>query len=166
MDSDGVESDMQEYPTANNPASNPTAREGIHCLSCGYNPVGVAIGQRCPECGSEIMQFAGNRQQTSGKAITSLVLGIFSIITCIGYGIIGIPCGIIAIIFAKKARLAIQDGTAPASSLGMATAGRVCGWIGLILSSIYFLFIFTTIMIAIVGAAAAGAAGNAPVLMP
>lgn len=154
---------MQDYPTSHQEA---TANEGVLCLSCGYNLVGVRIGERCPECGSQIMQFAGNRQQSSGKAITSMVLGILSIITCLGYGILGIPCGIVAIVFAKKARLAVQAGTAPASSLGMATAGRVCGWIGLILSSLYFLIMFTIILIAVVGAAAASAAGNAPVLLP
>ena len=157
---------MQEYPTSNNSPSNTKARDGVRCLSCGYDLVGVAIGQRCPECGSEILQFASRVQQSSGKAITSMVLGILSIITRIGYGIIGIPCGIIAIVFAKKARLAVQAGTAPASSLGMATAGRVCGWIGLILSSIYFLIIFTIILIAVFGAAAATAAGNGPVILP
>lgn len=154
---------MQDHQSSYQPG---TANEGVQCLSCGYNLVGVRIGERCPECGSQIMQFASNRQQSSGKAITSMVLGILSIITCLGYGILGVPCGIIAIIFAKKARLAVQAGTAPASSLGMATAGRVCGWIGFILSAIYFLIMFTIIFIAIVGAAAASTAGNAPVIMP
>ena len=166
MDSDGVESGMQEYPTSNNAPSNTKAPDGVYCLSCGYDLVGVAIGQRCPECGSEISQFGARSQQTSGKAITSMVLGILSIVTCLGYGILGIPCGIIAIVFSKKARLAVQDGTAPASSLGMATAGRVCGWIGLILSSLYFFIIVVVILIAVFGAAAAGAAGNGPVLLP
>lgn len=111
-------------------------------------------------------QSPNGQPQTSGKAIASMVLGICSIVTCIGYGIIGIPCGIIAIVFAKKARLAVQAGTAPASSLGMATAGRVCGWIGLILSSLYFIIIVIILLVAVFGAAAAAAAGNAPVLLP
>jgi len=132
---------MQEYP-------EPTAKSGIHCQSCGYDLVGVAIGQKCPECGSEIMQFAV-KTQSSGKAIASMVLGIVSIITCMGYGIIGMPCAILAIIFAKKARLAVQDGTAPASSLGMATAGKVCGWIGVGLNSLMLLYILFIIAVLI-----------------
>ena len=96
------------------------------------------------------MQFAV-KTQSSGKAIASMVLGIVSIITCIGYGIIGMPCAILAIIFAQKARLAVQDGTAPASSLGMATAGKVCGRIGVGLNSLmllYILFIIAVIIFA------------------
>ena len=156
---------MQHYPTTPPPSSNqPAAGDTTKCLSCGYNLVGVRIGERCPECGSMIMQFA-TQTQSSGKAITSMVLGIVSIIGCLAYGILGIPCGIIAIVFAKKARLAVQAGTAPVSSLGMASAGRICGWIGLILSLIYFGF-FVFIILAALGAAAAGAAGAGPTLLP
>jgi hypothetical protein len=150
---------MQEYPT-----SEPAARSGIRCQSCNYDLVGVVIGQRCPECGTPVVQFA-SLNQSSGKAITSMVCGIFAIIGCFAYGIIGVPCGIVAIVFAKKARLAIQDGSAPASSQGMATAGRVCGWIGLILSSIYLVMMIVVVLIAILGAAA-GAAAAAPILLP
>ncbi|MDF1809837.1 MAG: DUF4190 domain-containing protein [Phycisphaerales bacterium] len=150
---------MQDYPT-----SEPKARSGIRCQSCSYDLIGVVIGDRCPECGTQVMQWA-SQQQSSGKAITSMVLGILAIITCLGYGILGVPCGIVAIVFAKKARLAVQDGTAPASSLGMATAGRICGWIGLILSALYLLAIIGIIVIAAVGAAAAGAAAG-PFLLP
>ncbi len=155
---------MPEYPTPN---ESPTAKEGVHCLSCGYDLVGVAIGQHCPECGSVIMQFA-TRRQTSGKAVASMVLGIISIVTCAGYGVIGMPCAILAIVFAKKARLAIQDGTAPVNSQSMATAGRVCGWIGVVLNGLTLLLLifYLLIFIGFVGAAAAGAAGNAPVILP
>jgi len=139
----------------------PNAREGIKCLSCGYSIVGLTLGERCPECGTQILQFASHTAQSSGKAITSMVLGIVSIVTCMAYGIIGLPCGIIAVVFAKKARIAIQDGTAPVNSQGMATAGRVCGWIGIILNSLmvaYLLFI----VLMFIGLFAAGAAGAGP----
>jgi len=139
----------------------PDAGENINCLSCGYNIVGLRLGDRCPECGTQVMQFASQSAQSSGKAITSMVLGIVSIISCMAYGIIGLPCGIVAVVFAKKARLAIQDGTAPVSSQGMATAGKVCGWIGIILSSImllYFLFIIFVVVLGIF----AGSSGITP----
>ena len=139
----------------------PDAGANINCLSCGYNIVGLRLGDRCPECGTQVMQFASQSAQSSGKAITSMVLGIVSIISCMAYGIIGLPCGIVAVVFAKRARLAIQDGTAPVSSQGMATAGKVCGWIGIILSSImllYFLFIILVIVVGIF----AGSSGMTP----
>jgi len=139
----------------------PDAGENINCVSCGYNIVGLRLGDRCPECGTQVMQFASQSTQSSGKAITSMVLGIVSIISCMAYGIIGLPCGIIAVVFAKKARIAIQDGTAPVSSQGMATAGKVCGWIGIILSSlmlVYFLFIILVVVIGIF----AGSSGVTP----
>tara|TARA_R110002111_G_scaffold244368_1_gene306468 strand:+ start:337 stop:678 length:342 start_codon:yes stop_codon:yes gene_type:complete len=109
----------------------------------------------------------GMNNQTSGKAIASMVLGIISIVTCMGYGIIGMPCAILAIIFAKKARLAIRAGTAPPSSQGMASAGRVCGWIGVVLNSFMLIYLLVVIVILIIaaGAAAAGATGN-PTLLP
>jgi hypothetical protein len=143
------------------PTANPHARNGVVCLSCGYDLVGVRIGDRCPECGSVVNQF-GSRQQTQGKAIASMVLGIVSLVTCFAYGLIGMPCAILAIIYAKKARLAVQAGTAPVSSLGMATAGRVCGWIGVVLNGIglaFFLFYVVIFVVAIVGGAAAVAGG-------
>lgn len=142
------------------PSQMPQAGEGVRCLSCGYSIVGVRIGERCPECGSVINQFGTTATQTSGRAITSMVLGIISIVTCFAYGLIGMPCAVLAIIFAKKARLAVQAGTAPATSLGMATAGKVCGWIGVGLNSIGLILFFVYIAIFIV-AMFAGFTGNA-----
>lgn len=100
--------------------------------------------------------------QTSGKAIASMVLGICSIVTCMGYGVVGMPCAILAIVFAKKARLAIQAGTAPASSQGMASAGKVCGWIGFVLNSLMLMVLafYILIVIGIIGAAAVGASAG------
>jgi hypothetical protein len=121
-------------------------------MSCGYEIVGVAVGGHCPECGSVIRQFAVQGGQTQGKAIAALVLGICAIVmSCMTYGVAGLPCGILAVIFAKQARLAVQNGTAPVSSLGMATAGRVCGWIGLALSGVFLLLLAGMIVLSIVG---------------
>lgn len=157
---------MQENNSSNPRYDAPSTRDGIHCQSCGYDLTGVPIGQQCPECGNKVMPF-GMNNQTSGKAIASMVLGIISIVTCMGYGIIGMPCAILAIIFAKKARLAIRAGTAPPSSQGMASAGRVCGWIGVVLNSFMLIYLLVVIVILIIaaGAAAAGATGN-PTLLP
>lgn len=147
-----------------NQAPGNTLQEGSYvCLNCGYNLLGGSIGAPCPECGTPVAQFGQQPDQTQGKAIASMVLGICSLITCFAYGIIGMPCAIIAIVLAKKARLAVQAGTAPQSSLGMASAGRICGWIGVVLNSLVLLLLlfYVLMMIGIVAAGAAGAAGGA-----
>lgn len=94
-----------------------------------------------------------------------MVLGICSIVTCMMYGIPGIVCGILGIVFSKQAMAAIENGTAPHTSEGMAKAGKICGWIGLSLSLLMVLvmIIYIIVIIGVLGAAAAGAA---PVLMP
>lgn len=147
------------------PHQAPQAAEGVRCISCGYSLAGVRIGDRCPECGSVINQFAINPAQSSGRAIASMVLGIVSIITCFAYGLIGMPCGVLAVMFARKARLAVQDGTAPATSLGMASAGRICGWVGIVLNSIGLLLFFVYIgfiIFAIIAGASGGSGGFGP----
>lgn len=111
----------------------------ITCRSCGYDLRGVALGSRCPECGTPVVQ-AGAAAMSSGKAVASLVLGIVSIVSCMLYGLPSIVCGPLAIYFSKKARVEIQTGHAPLTSEGMARAGRICGIIGTCLGGIYVLF--------------------------
>lgn len=93
-----------------------------------------------------------------------MVLGICAIVTCSAYGVPGMICGILAVVFAKKAEEGIADGSAPESSRGMLKAGRICGWIGIALSALFFLIVVGMLMLGIVGAAA-GAASN-PTLLP
>jgi len=159
--------DMQEpgerdQPSADSPPDEP--REGetapatieresaIPCLSCGFDLRGLRLGERCPECGTAINAIAPPAGQRSGPAVASMVLGICSLVACMFYGVIGLPCGIIAMVYARKARVLAQTGEAPMSSLGMAKAGRVCGLIGIILNSLmlalvlaYFVFIIVVI---------------------
>lgn len=145
-------------------AADVRAPSGVACFSCGYNLVGVRIGDPCPECGTAVNQF-GTSNQTQGKAVASMVLGIVSLVTCMAYGVIGMPRAILAIVYAKKARLAVQAGAAPVTSLGMATAGRVCGWIGVVLNGIgltFLLFYLAILLVAVVGGAAAASGGVGP----
>lgn len=65
---------------------------------------------------------------TSGMAVASLVLGIVSV------SILSLICGILAVVFAGRARAEIAAGRASPGSLGMAKAGRICGWVGIGLS--------------------------------
>lgn len=106
----------------------------VFCVQCGYNLTGVAIGSTCPECGRTVApSFHGQMLPTSGKAIASLVLGICSIVGCVFYGIPSLICGPLAIIFALMAKRQVADAKAGGSSAGMATAGLVCGIVGLCL---------------------------------
>ena len=69
--------------------------------------------------------------QTSGFAITSMVLGILGIcgsIMCIG-GVLGIP----AIIFGHLARGAIRRSNGSITGDGMAIAGLICGYIAIVI---------------------------------
>ena len=129
------------------PASNdviPVSPEPttVFCIQCGYNLTGITIGSTCPECGRAVApSFHGQVLPTSGKAVASLVLGICSIPGCMLYGVPAIICGILGIFFANNARAQLKAGQAGGSTQGMATAGFVCGIIGLCLGLIYFGFI-------------------------
>lgn len=110
----------------------------VFCVQCGYNLTGVAIGSTCPECGRTVApSFHSQMLPTSGKAVAALVLGICSIPVCVLYGIPAIICGVLAIIFARVAKAQVSEGEASPTSKGMATAGLICGIIGLCLGLLY-----------------------------
>ncbi len=73
--------------------------------------------------------------QTNGKAITSLVLGILAVVTIFtGWGtIVGLVFGIIGIIFAVNAK---KEMVAGEKGQGMATAGMVCSIIGTVVAGL------------------------------
>ena len=132
----------------------------IQCPQCNHslNASEQAIGRRvsCPNCKHQfVLSAPANtanaveegggpaganppyyqqplpRLPTSGFAIASLVLGIISIPTCVLYGVPSLVCGILAIIFAKTATRDIATGVVSPASTGMASAGKICGWVGL-----------------------------------
>jgi hypothetical protein len=104
-------------------------------------------------------QTQGQQQFTGGQiplpnATAVLVTGIISIVGCFCYGIVGIICGIIAMVLAKKDMAlynANPSGYTPGSFSNL-KAGKTCAIVGLILSALYLLIII--IMIATVGFAA------------
>ena len=104
----------------------------VRCPNCGYNLTGVSIGSICPECGLVVGHGAlgGQTGPTSGKAVTSMVLGIVSIVGCMFYGLPSLICGPLAIVFSRLAQRQINDGEVGGGSQGMATAGLICGIIG------------------------------------
>lgn len=115
----------------------------VDCPNCGYNLTGVAIGGNCPECGLMIGRGTVNNPNlpTNGNAVAAMVLGICSIVLCPMYGVLSLVCGPLAIYFAGSARRQIRTGHYAASSEGLATAGRVTGWIGLSLGLLALLIV-------------------------
>jgi hypothetical protein len=57
-------------------------------------------------------------------------------------------CGVLAIIFSRIANAQIQQGEAGANSKGMATAGMICGIIGLGLGLVYICVVVAFIIVA------------------
>ncbi|PZP45818.1 MAG: hypothetical protein DI598_12850 [Pseudopedobacter saltans] len=93
--------------------------------------------------------FSNNTQRDLPNATAVLILGIISIIGCFCYGIIGIICGVIALILASK-DLKLY-GTTPESftdnSLKNLKSGKTCAIIGLSLSALYILALIVIVII-------------------
>ena len=81
------------------------------------------------------------------NATAALVLGIISIPTCICYGIIGLACGIIALILAGKAKKLYDENPSlyTIGSFKNMQAGKVCGIIGVSLSSLYLIYVIVVL---------------------
>jgi len=80
-----------------------------------------------------------------------LVLGIISIVLCWCTGLVGIACGIIALIMSGKGK-AIYESSPESytiSSFNNMKAGKICAIIGTILSAIYL--VYYVILIAFYG---------------
>lgn len=101
---------------------------------------------------NQFNQFGGQRKLPNSVAV--LVLGICSIFPgCFCGGLIGIICGIIALVLAKKDMKAYNanPNDFSVSSYNNLKGGRVCAIVGLCLSSL--LLIFYIIYFVILGAA-------------
>ena len=120
----------------------PAPRFSVRCVRCGYDLVGLTVGSYCPECGHQVGLGGGMDAPSSGFAVASLVMGILSLLSCSFYGVPALVFGPLAIWFAAKAKAQVHRGEAAPSSLGLATAGRITGIIGLSISAaILILFV-------------------------
>ncbi len=83
-----------------------------------------------------------------------LTLGIISIVGCCCYGIVGLVCGIIALVMAKTAEQTYSANPIgyTESSYSNVKTGKTCAWIGIILSILYI--IINIVVLIIYGAAA------------
>ncbi len=77
---------------------------------------------------------------TSGKAITSLVLGILSLPSCFCFGLIAVLLGAGAVIFGILAKKDVAEGRAGGASSGLALGGLICGIVGICLGLLYVVF--------------------------
>ena len=80
-------------------------------------------------------------KQSLPNATLSLVLGIFSIVTCICYGIIGLPLGIAAFVLGNKALNVNRENPEDYKGAGNANAGKILGIVGVILNLLFILVI-------------------------
>jgi len=92
----------------------------------------------------------GGMQTQVPNATGVLVLGIISIPSCFCYGI-GLICGIIALVLAKKGKGAymLTPSKYTPSSYSNLKAGKVCAIVGIILNAPFFLI---TALALIIGA--------------
>ena len=88
--------------------------------------------------------YAGPRHKT-GTATAAMVLGIISL-PAVAFMCAGLICGILAIIFGQSAKGMIRRGQMPASALGPARTGVICGSISTALSVI-LMIVFVVIMV-------------------
>lgn len=80
------------------------------------------------------------------NATVTLVLGILSIVCCFCYGIPGLVLGIVAMAISNKPYQDYKANPGAYIDGQNMKAGRICALIGLILSSLYFLFIIVYIV--------------------
>ena len=90
-----------------------------------------------------------------------IALGIISICTCFMYGVIGLTCGIISFVLAKKSIRLFEESpeTYDENSYNTLKTGRICAIIGISLSGLAMLLLvayLVTIFSLITGSIAAG----------
>jgi len=90
-----------------------------------------------------------NNPESLPNATAVLVLGIVSIPTCFCAGIVGLVCGIIALVLAKKAMEIYREdpNKYSRSSLGNLKAGKICAIIGTSLAGLYVLYFMVILLV-------------------
>lgn len=99
------------------------------CANCGSETPDQAAA--CPRCGHPAQSPVAGPQRTDGGAIVSLVLGIL--------GIFPFPLvlSIVALILGRRARARIARDPS-LDGAGLARAGIVLGWIGIVVGVVTF----------------------------
>lgn len=88
------------------------------------------------------------QNQKLPNATAVLILGIFSILTCCCYGVIGLALGIVALVLANKDLKLYQQSPELYSNYNNLKIGRILAIIGIVLSALYLIYVivlFSTI---------------------
>ena len=113
-----------------------------YCTSCGAE---IAPGQRfCGTCGrvvegpapGSVGSMRDSAAQTSSKAVASLALGVA------GFVLLPVVCSVLAIILGSQAKHEIEADPRLGGE-GMARAGVILGWIGLVFSVLALVLVFS-----------------------
>lgn len=143
------------FPPPNNPPppppppggpQNPYGNNPYGNNPYGQNPYGQAPPPQPPYGQNPYGQNPLGMQRDVPNATGILVLGIVSIVGCFCWGIVGLGCGIAALIMASKALTDYNQNPAAytQSSFKNVNAGKICAIIGTILSGLALLsFIFS-----------------------
>ncbi len=89
------------------------------------------------------------QNQNAPYAVAALVLGICSIV--FGCMFVGLVCGIVGLVLAKKGTDAYNEAPDQFTGDGMLKAGKITSIIGIILSALYI--VYWVIWVAILGTA-------------
>ncbi|MFB9057547.1 CCC motif membrane protein [Mariniflexile ostreae] len=79
-------------------------------------------------------------KQTLQNSTLILIFGIFSILTCCCYGVLGLIMGITALVLAKKATDTYRENPELYKGFQNVRTGKVLAIVGIILSVLYIIF--------------------------
>jgi hypothetical protein len=88
------------------------------------------------------------QQQNLPNATAVLVLGIVSIAGCWCYGLVGLACGIIALVLSGKDMTLYRAnaGRFTTASYNNLKAGKICAIVGVVLSSLFVVYMIIVFM--------------------
>jgi hypothetical protein len=117
----------------------------MYCQKCGSrNEDGAERCVQCAECLRPVPPTVRAAPQTSGLAIGSLVSSVLGIFMCFFVG------QIVGIVLGHMARKEIRASQGRITGDGLATAGIITGWVGIVLDVLIVLFMVFFFMAAAV----------------
>lgn len=119
---------------------------------------GLRVDGNCPECNAEIWIPTSANLPTSGLAVASLVLGCLTLLTCATAGPLAVLFGLPGVITGHMATAQVSRRTHGGASSGLAIAGLIMSYIGLVLGVIGVLFFVLLFM----GSMGGGGGGFTP----
>lgn len=121
---------VPEFAPTSAPTSAPTT-----------NPVapqpGAASPYTAPQTNAGLPPYSGPVAPTDGLSIAALVCGIISLVACYVWALFGIPAVICGHMSLKK----IKTAHTPVQGKGMAIAGLICGYLGILIQLVMIVFI-------------------------